>query len=334
MEVESDRGVVLGLSVDGTVIDEIAAYPSWSGASSQVDPDHLDADENDLTASWCQGYSSYGWGDLGTPGAANECPADDDADGYDVLTDCDDGDASVHPGATDTWYDGIDSDCDGAPDYDQDGDGYDLDTYGGDDCDDTSRRIRPSAVDNPSDGIDQDCDGADASGTTMLDLDTLAAGDLIFSEFMVWPASAETQWLEIYNASGQTVYLDGLTLSTEYYDVEMWDGPVLAAGEYAVVASNGDTRRNGGVNVDWLDPSFMIGEGERGTLGLYADSTAIDTVRWMVDRVWPVSWGASTSLAPTSMDGTANDSGANWCLGSTAYGAGDLGTPGSANDPC
>ena len=28
--------------------------------------------------------------------------------------DCDDTDASVRPGATESWYDGIDQDCDGA----------------------------------------------------------------------------------------------------------------------------------------------------------------------------------------------------------------------------
>ena len=40
-----------------------------------------------------------------------------------VGSDCDDTDYSVHPGATDYWYDGIDQDCDGSFDYDQDGDG-------------------------------------------------------------------------------------------------------------------------------------------------------------------------------------------------------------------
>ena len=40
-----------------------------------------------------------------------------------TVGDCNDEDASIYVGADDTWYDGIDSNCDGANDYDQDGDG-------------------------------------------------------------------------------------------------------------------------------------------------------------------------------------------------------------------
>lgn len=40
--------------------------------------------------------------------------------------DCADDDANFYPGATETWYDGYDQDCDSACDFDQDGDGYDI----------------------------------------------------------------------------------------------------------------------------------------------------------------------------------------------------------------
>ena len=52
--------------------------------------------------------------------------------------DCDDDDASIYPGAEDTWYDGIDSDCAGNSDYDQDQDGEDTIESGGTDCNDTN----------------------------------------------------------------------------------------------------------------------------------------------------------------------------------------------------
>ncbi len=88
--------------------------------------------------------------------------ADLDADGFDVLDDCDDTDADVYPGAPEVWYDGIDQGCDGrVADDDADGDGHDADFAGGDDCDDTSRVIHPGAVDVWYDGVDGDCAGDD-----------------------------------------------------------------------------------------------------------------------------------------------------------------------------
>lgn len=77
--------------------------------------------------------------------------------------DCDDDAAEVHPAAEESWYDGVDSNCDGANDFDADGDGHErpVGDNGGRDCDDADPTTYPSAVDTPGDGIDQDCDGAD-----------------------------------------------------------------------------------------------------------------------------------------------------------------------------
>lgn len=91
---------------------------------------------------------------------------DEDNDGYvvgdDVGSDCDDADADVHPGATDTAYDGVDTDCSGTSDYDADGDGYDSAAESpegaeGADCDDTRADVSPEATEVWYDGVDQDC---------------------------------------------------------------------------------------------------------------------------------------------------------------------------------
>ncbi len=90
-------------------------------------------------------------------------PTDVDGDGFSPPTDCDDNDASVHPGAEEICEDGIDQNCDGAdldcPCDDADGDGYSDEACGGEDCDDGDAGVRPGAIEICGDGVDQDCDG-------------------------------------------------------------------------------------------------------------------------------------------------------------------------------
>ena len=72
--------------------------------------------------------------------------------------DCDDVDFGTHPGAADAWYDGVDADCAGDDDYDQDLDGFQYDAHGGTDCDDTNADINPDVIEIWYDGVDADCD--------------------------------------------------------------------------------------------------------------------------------------------------------------------------------
>lgn len=107
-------------------------------------------------------------------GECNSAPEthDLDGDGYtDVAfggNDCDDHDASVHPGANDVCGNGVDEDCAygdlECPDPNQadaDGDGY---TVGENDCNDAVAGINPGATEGVGqcgNGIDEDCNGGD-----------------------------------------------------------------------------------------------------------------------------------------------------------------------------
>ena len=149
-----------------------------------------DCDDNDDTISPLKDETWY-------DGVDNDCAGDDDydadADGF-VPTqyaglqtagvtgtgilppgDCADDAADVYPGADDPYYDGIDSDCAGNDDFDQDADGYasrdhaytvtehanGTGTLPATDCDDTLKTVNPGVVDAPYNGIDEDCAGND-----------------------------------------------------------------------------------------------------------------------------------------------------------------------------
>jgi hypothetical protein len=95
-----------------------------------------------------------------SPSFSTEGLPDLDGDGWSFLDgDCDDGDPTVNPGIEEIWYDGIDSNCDGLSDFDQDGDGFDSSDYGGVDCKDEMADVYPGALDIWYDGLDQNCDG-------------------------------------------------------------------------------------------------------------------------------------------------------------------------------
>ncbi len=112
---------------------------------------------------WYADVDGDGYGD----GAVSEAACSAAADEVVGSGDCDDSDNTIYPGAADAWYDGVDSNCDGADDYDADGDGVDADDHAqadgtfGTDCDDSDATISPLATEMWYDGVDENCDGAD-----------------------------------------------------------------------------------------------------------------------------------------------------------------------------
>ena len=132
-----------------------------------------DVDEEDapFAVQWYADDDGDGYGD---PLAAGPIACTQPSGHADNPDDCDDGDALIHPGATEVWYDGVDSDCAGDDDDDADADGYRADSVPfGDDCDDSAATTHPDAPEICDDSADNDCDGERDS----CDLDTLLEGE-------------------------------------------------------------------------------------------------------------------------------------------------------------
>ena len=162
---------------DDCADDDASVYPTAQETCNGVDDDCDGVVDDGVQVGSYSDLDGDGYG-AGTASMACDVPPGKVSN----ADDCDDGDALIHPGASEICN-GVDDDCDGAledgyaiwyTDGDEDGWG-DPDTgvetcsptsgsvdQGGD-CDDADPSIRPDAEDLCDDGIDSNCDGHDSS---------------------------------------------------------------------------------------------------------------------------------------------------------------------------
>jgi hypothetical protein len=181
-----------------------------------------------------------------------------------------------------------------------------------------------------------------ANDSCALSIDDLTAGDLVITELMVDPDAVPDnagEWMELYNATGDTIDLDGLQLfdtdvTTKGNLVTLSGLLMVEPGEYVVLGRYGEVGINGGVSMaSTYGGTHTLGNASD-ELFLFNGTDVIDSVSWDNGNTFPDPTGASMTLNPDRLDDVNNDDGANWCAGTSVYGDGDLGTPGSANDAC
>ena len=172
------------------------------------------------------------------------------------------------------------------------------------------------------------------------DVPPAAPGDLVINEVMQNPSAVSDgsgEWLEIYNSSANDIDIDGWTIRDDDFDSHVITngGPlVVPAGGYAVLGNNVDSATNGGAAVNYAYAGLFLSNGGDEVVLVDPGGVEFDRIAYDGGPVWPDPNGASMSLDPAFANTAENDDGANWCEGSTTYGAGDLGTPGAANPEC
>ncbi|MEZ4265678.1 MAG: lamin tail domain-containing protein, partial [Myxococcota bacterium] len=296
------------LSCAGDVIDRVAwaatGWPKAAGKSMQLDPAALDAVSNDAAASWCNATSTYGKGDKGTPGSDNvSCPVDP----------C----ATVVCGATPA------PDCSGGV----------ARTYG-------EGGVCSAGVCQWPVASTVDCVGSGLvclAGACVPAGAMPAMGEIVVSELMVRPlaaAGAGGQWIELTSTVDAPLLIGGCAL--ESAGDAPWPIPagiVLGAGQRLVIAASSDPSQNGGVAAALAHDGAIELDAEGDSVALTCGGTLIDGVGF--DSLdWPWSDGRSLSLDPSAADAVTNDTPDAWCLATSSYGLGDLGSPGEANPAC
>lgn len=158
-------------------------------------------------------------------------------------------------------------------------------------------------------------------------------GDLVVSEIMIDPglgcADVDDEWVEIFNASGSPMDLNGLVLSWSTSNKTI-TGPLLVpAGGYVV-----GVRQNPPPCYNFTgDFTFTFGLTNTGKVMALKrpDGVILDQVDF---TDWPlIQSGKAIGLDVGHLNATDNDFIANWCHQKTSITV-DFGTPKGANDPC
>ena len=170
-------------------------------------------------------------------------------------------------------------------------------------------------------------------------VEDLVAGDIVITELMHNPGvgpDEEAEWFEVYNASGQSINLKGLTIADNGDEMTtLRTGAVIGIGAYAVFGV--------GAMEGWAYTDFEPdGWYSYGYVGLSNDGDALHLSNntGILDSSADYSTtigaeGVAWQLDANSLDTTTNDDANHWCDATTAMGtSGDFGSPREPNIIC
>jgi hypothetical protein len=168
--------------------------------------------------------------------------------------------------------------------------------------------------------------------TLLLAMHNPAGAAVVINEIMNNPAAvsdAAGEWFELVNTGSNVIDLFQWTITDEASNNHVINEHLLLApGQYRVLGRNADSGSNGGVSVDYEYSGISLGNTADALVLLDSNSLEQDRVMWDGGALFPDPSGASMYLVDSLLD---NSLGSHWAVSTTAFGLGDLGTPGLAN---
>jgi hypothetical protein len=160
------------------------------------------------------------------------------------------------------------------------------------------------------------------------------SGSIIITEIMQDPdiiSDANGEYFEVYNTTGSAIDMNGWVISDNGSESHSINSSVIVPSEgYAVLARNSDIGANGGFTANYEFSGFTLGNSSDEII-LTSGGTEIDRVEYN-STTFPYFAGKSMELHLYEYNNISNNTGSNWGAAITAYGSGDLGTPGTNND--
>ena len=152
---------------------------------------------------------------------------------------------------------------------------------------------------------------------------------LIITEIMPNPAAVSDsrgEWFEILNTDSIVIDLNGWTIMDQGNDTHVITTTnEIAPGQYMVLGRNGNEAENGGYTADYIYSSFQLGNTEDEIIIIDGDNNIVDNVSY--GNIFPYSNGVSMYLKNLTYNSNLDTS---WAASFSAYGDGDMGTPGRA----
>ncbi len=261
--------------------------------------------------------------------------------------DCNDGNAAIHPGATEVC-DNADNDCNGLVDdglptstyfTDMDKDGYGVGSgisacgasgnntaVVGGDCDDTNANVNPGKTEVCGNGLDDNCNGVVNEGCATCSANIVLNGlnySSDISSTTYSPANSKNQWWldSAYLTEGsKSLTFESPNCTSEGYNSGTQTATVkltVPTGTLFVAADVlFDNRINNALSVDLADPDTYMVLALDGATQQIGPFPTIQNAAWKLVK-WPITgiqWGQTLSLTVTVYAKHTTP----WCLGGFA----------------